>query len=383
MPLPKLKFASKQEETLWEHLWHRISAAPSAEEPKPFYVRVSTARGFSFLPLDGAAPLLSSGERQLAQKTSRIPPAWRNVIITPNNEKYIGRGVHTQKKDGSVHLVHSYQPSRLQYRSAKKHCDLLYFAREVHGIESACHHKLQELESQRQLESKEAIICTVVLVLIDCAFRIGSQRPSKRDANRGIFYITREHVQLRTHDEVAIAFRGKWGKDNQCTLHDKLLARVFAQLLSNAKGHAFVFQNAKTASASPSDVRSFLKDYARKHNIGAEHHEIFSPKSFRNVAVHVRLFHDVRPWIMKKQPVEKRAELIRAAIRANAALAFHSAKVQTDHYLNAGILKILINHDPRIDRIFEENDDMLNVYVALLELLCGKTGANRAARGGA
>ena len=241
-----LHFHSEKEAAAWERLWERISAAGAEEEPGPFYVRVSAKKGRGgFEPLGDAKPLSPSAHRRLAEAAAPIPAAWSNVILSPSNPKVFGRGVHTEGKSNSVRTVFYYKPAFRTARNEKKHCDLLYFAEQVDKIEHTCLDTLRHLQKnhkENELWSKEAIVATVVLLLINCAFRIGSRAPTDATANRGIFYISPEHVHVRANRSVEIAFRGKWGKENECTLDNELLVRIFRRLLPGVSKHGFVFK---------------------------------------------------------------------------------------------------------------------------------------------
>jgi hypothetical protein len=211
---------------------------------------------------------------------------------------------------------------------------------------------------------KETIVALVVLLIIQCAFRIGSKKPSSSQGNRGIFYITREHLEVH-RDHVSIDFIGKWNKRNECQLEDHEVATLLDRFLKRVKDkHAFIFKNKTLPAASPADVRAFLKKHAPK---GKE--SIFSPKSFRNVVIHTRLFHRIRKWVRRDMEKPERLRRLNAAIEENAIFAYHSASMQKRSYLNPDIVDLIVEGDKQTRKIFA-NKDALEVYVELLERVC-------------
>jgi DNA topoisomerase IB len=293
-----------------------------------------------------------------------VPPAWKDVTISPDDKKYIAHGRHTDKM-GNVVGVTKYTKEHSIGRNRAKHCALEDFAKKMEEMEEESRDVVESALKKDGL-TKKAIVALVVLLIIQCAFRIGSNKPSSQEDNRGIFYIEKRHVKIR-RNHVSINFVGKWSKPNQCDLEDHDVAVLLGRFLKRSNGkHAFVFKNRAIPAASPVDIRAYIKSYAPK---GKEY--IFSPKSFRNVVIHTRLFNKIQNWARSSamSPSDRRRSL-NAAIKENATLAYHSAAMQRSSYLNPDILDLIIEGDAKTRKIFARSDDMLDVYVKLLERVC-------------
>ena len=321
-------------------------------------------RTLSGRTLDRTKPSDASVYAELEKRTDLPFPAWTDVWVTPDDPKYAGWGRH------EGHLVRKYTTTHERKQNDTKHCEMLPFAAAVPRIVKRCRKIVREASraSHKPL-TKQAKLAAILLLVFECAFRIGSKRPTPGfDSPRGISYITPEHLRININDkEVDVSFTGKWTKANTCAFRDPDLSVLLHRLLDDVGEHEFVFSHAGSPRVRYADVLEFLKSFAPSPKAAS----IFTPKSLRIVFVHTRLFQDIADWVSQSDlPKGKRSRLLKEAVKRNAQRAFHTATVQRKFYLNPVIYKWIEEGNPHVFRAFDESVNSAQAYVRLLREAC-------------
>ena len=171
--------------------------------------------------------------KKLKKIAASIPPAWTDVVMAPADPKYMAKGMHIDKQTGQKIAVTKYTKKYSELRNKNKHCALKEFAKKMEVMEEECRKNVKQAKKNNTI-TKQTIISVVILLIIQCAFRIGSKKPKGDDGNRGIFYIKDNHVKIEK-DKVSIKFTGKWSKINQCQLDDRDVADLLNRFLHSSK----------------------------------------------------------------------------------------------------------------------------------------------------
>jgi DNA topoisomerase I len=150
-----------------------------------------------------------------------IPPAWREVWISPNPRARIqATGI-----DAAGRKQYRYHAS---YRAAQERAKfeaLLDFARALPGFRSRAARHLRAGPYEREWS------CALAVGLINKAwFRVGSDRHMRRSRTYGITTLTKRHVTV-TGDEIEFCFRAKNRKLVRRTIRDAKLATGVGELL--------------------------------------------------------------------------------------------------------------------------------------------------------
>jgi DNA topoisomerase I len=195
----------------------------------------------------------------------RIPPAWRNVRISPRpSAKLQATGYD---KAGRKQYLYSAE-YRAQQEQAK-YDKLLRFGERLADIRAA-----MSADMDRDALDRERV-CAVALRLINLGwFRPGSERSAKESRTYGITTLRKGHVDVRGN-RVRLDFRGKAKVRVRSVLVDRELADEIKELTALPGGsRLFRFQNGEGKLANLTERH--LNDYVQAH-MGEE----FTVKDFR------------------------------------------------------------------------------------------------------
>ncbi len=162
-----------------------------------------------------------------------IPPAWREVWISPNPRARIqATGI-----DAAGRKQYRYHESFRAAQERAKFEELLDFAKALPGLRSRSARHLRTGPYEREWA------CALAVGLINKAwFRVGSDRHTQRSRTYGITTLTKRHVTV-TGDEVEFLFRAKNRRLVRRTISNAKLAGGVAELLELPYGsRLFRFQ---------------------------------------------------------------------------------------------------------------------------------------------
>jgi DNA topoisomerase-1 len=192
-----------------------------------------------------------------------IPPAWRDVWISPNvNAKLQATGV-----DAAGRKQYLYHADFRAQRESEKFDSLIRFAEKLPFVRAAMAEdlKLEPNDPRR--------VCAVALRLINLAwFRVGSDRYAKASRTYGVTTLRKSHVQVRGK-RVSFRFEAKGRIRVRTAFVDEELAASIRDLLATPGARLFRYE-LDGRLTNLSDRR--LNDYIKEH-MGDE----FSGKDFR------------------------------------------------------------------------------------------------------
>ena len=150
-----------------------------------------------------------------------IPPAWRDVWISPSP----GAKLQATGVDAAGRRQYLYHPAYRAAREQEKFDRLVRFGELLPGLR-----KRMALDVDRG-PYEHAWTCAIAVALVNRGwFRVGSDRYARTGRTYGITTLTKRHVTVRK-DRIAFRFRGKHGARVRTTLVDAELADAVRALL--------------------------------------------------------------------------------------------------------------------------------------------------------
>lgn len=151
----------------------------------------------------------------------RIPPAWRDVWISPRPEAKL----QATGRDAAGRRQYLYHPEFRAAQEREKFESLVRFGERLPSLREAMseHMELEELEPERA--------CAVAVRLINLGwFRVGSDRSARRARTYGITTLRKRHVGVRGRT-ITFRFPGKGRARVRRSIADEELADEVRRLL--------------------------------------------------------------------------------------------------------------------------------------------------------
>jgi DNA topoisomerase-1 len=229
--------------------------------PRRGWRREGARRPFQYL--DARGERIRDAETIERLDRLAIPPAWRDVWISPNP----GAKLQATGIDAAGRKQYLYHPDFRAHQEAAKFEKLIRFAERLPDIRMAMgeHITLEPFDPLR--------VCAIAVRLINLAwFRVGGDRYAKSSRTYGVTTLTKDHVEVRGKG-VTFRFQAKHGVQVRTALVDAELADAIAEL-KRAPGRRLFRFEADGALCNLTDRR--LNEYIKEF-MGAE----FSGKDFR------------------------------------------------------------------------------------------------------
>jgi DNA topoisomerase IB len=183
----------------------------------PGWSRVHHGRGYRYLDLDGSPLGPAEVERV---KALVIPPAWRNVWISPYPNAHL-QAVGTDEAGRRQYLYH---PVWRAKRDAAKFDRVLEMATKLPDVRARIRTDL----SAESVSRETALAAAVRLVDLGC-FRLGADSYTEQNGSYGLTTLERRHVS-RKGDGHVFSFVGKSGVDHEICLTDPQLCQVIDRM---------------------------------------------------------------------------------------------------------------------------------------------------------
>ena len=194
----------------------------------------------------------------------RIPPAWKDVWISPNPRASL-QATGTDKAGRRQYLYH---PEYRARREQAKYDKLVRFAERLPELRRA----MSEHAADDGLSFER--VCSLAVRLVNIGwFRVGGDRYARRSRTFGITTLRKRHVTVRG-SRITFRFRAKHGVQVHTAIVDADLAAAMRELLA-LPGESRVFRYERDGEIYALTARK-LNDYVREH-LGDE----FTAKDFR------------------------------------------------------------------------------------------------------
>ena len=223
--------------------------------------RVGSRRHFRYL--DSRGDRITDDARIERVEALRIPPAWKDVWISPNpRAKLQATGV-----DSAGRRQYLYHPEFRAAQEQAKYDRLVRFAERLPEIRLAMAEDMErdELDLER--------VCAIAVRLVNLGwFRVGSDRYARTSRTFGLTTLTKRHVRVRG-ERVTFSFRAKHRSMIRRTIVDTELAGAVRTLLALDGARVFRFER---DGELVNLTGAHLNDYIGRH-MGDE----FTIKDFR------------------------------------------------------------------------------------------------------
>lgn len=184
---------------------------------QPGWTRRRSGRGFVYLDEHGER--LGDEDAQRV-KDLVIPPAWKNVWVTPYDNGHL-QAVGTDDAGRRQYLYH---PAWRERRDAEKFDRMLAFG---HGLAKARELVVTDL-GREGMPLERA--CAVAVRLLDLGyFRIGNDVYADTNGSFGLTTLERRHVR-RHQDRLIFTFTGKSGVDHRIEIDDAVVIETLAAM---------------------------------------------------------------------------------------------------------------------------------------------------------
>lgn len=193
-----------------------------------------------------------------------IPPAWREVWISPNPRARI----QATGFDAAGRKQYRYHASYRAAQDRAKFDQLLDFAKALPDLRATTSRHLRNGAGERDWA------CALAVGLVNKAwFRVGSDRHTRRSRTYGVTTLTKRHASVEG-DEVQFCFRAKNRRLVRRTVRNATLARGVARLLDLPGGRRlFRYErDGELVALTGPDLNEYLAE-----NMG----EGFTAKDFR------------------------------------------------------------------------------------------------------
>lgn len=216
----------------------------------PGISRHRAGRGFFYRGPDGQR--LVNAARLVWIRKLAVPPAWRNVWISPfENGHLLATG-----RDAKGRKQYRYHPVWRALREKAKFEHMLGFARALPVIRSAVDADLV----QRGLGQRR-VLALVVRLLEVTLVRVGNDEYARTNRTFGLTTLRGRHLKVEG-ERLRFVFRGKGGKQHRISLRSRRLATLVRRLqeLPGQEVFRYVDEDGGLQTIDSSDVNDYLRE---------------------------------------------------------------------------------------------------------------------------
>lgn len=227
----------------------------------------------SFYYINEAGERVKDKETLARIKSLVIPPAWRDVWISPYPDSHLqvtGFDVKNRKQ-------YRYHPGWNKIRSETKFSRMRAFANVLPEIRKHVDKQLSHNEI-----TKEKVIATVIRLMEKAYIRIGNSEYMKKNGSYGLTTLRDRHVQI-SGSRIRFSFKGKKGVLHDIELMDRRMANIVKKCKDIPGQHLFQYFDAEgnRHAIESGDINQYI------HAICGEE---FTAKDFRTWAGTLKAF---------------------------------------------------------------------------------------------
>ncbi len=181
-----------------------------------------------------------------------IPPAWKNVWISPHKNGHI----LATGRDSKGRKQYRYHPRWNKITSEEKFGMLYKFGKALPQIREVTESHLREHNL-----SRTRVLATIVRLLEKTLIRIGNAEYAEANESYGLTTLQDNHAHVKG-DKVTFEFVGKSGKEHEITLADKRLAKIVKQCRDIPGYDLFQYydENGEHKTIGSADVNAYLME---------------------------------------------------------------------------------------------------------------------------
>ena len=286
----------------------------------PGWKRVRHGRGHRYFDVDGS-PLPAEDVAQV--KALAIPPAWRDVWISPYPNAHL-LAVGTDEAGRRQYLYH---PAWREKRDELKFDRVIEMAAKLPSVRRRVRADL----ARDGLVREAALAAAVRMVDLGC-FRLGADSYTEQNGSYGLTTLERRHVR-HTAEGCVFSFVGKSGIDHEITLADPQLCKVLHVMTGRRDPAARLLslkENRRWVPLQPADINEHIREL-----FGLE----VTAKDFRtwHATVHVAQELGTAKPVTSKTA---RTKTVRAAIVSASELLGNTPTVCRSSYVDPRVIDL-------------------------------------------
>lgn len=183
-------------------------------DSQPGILRKKQGRGFTFMDKDNQK---LSNESHIARiGTLVIPPAWKNVWISPKTNSYL-QATGIDEKGRKQYLYHA---KWSEYSQKIKYDELLKFGFHLPKLRERYEKDLRE-----KIWSKSKVLALATALLDELYLRVGNKQYTQTNKTHGLTTLRRKHLK-EDGKNLLINYTAKSGKERSVSLTNKRLIKL-------------------------------------------------------------------------------------------------------------------------------------------------------------
>ena len=304
-----------------------IDSATAAEEAglryvsddQPGYTRKTRGKDFEYF--DTEKRPIRDEQRLLRIKRLAIPPAWKDVWISPSPNGHIqatGRDARRRKQ-------YRYHDRWREVRDENKYERVAFFAKALPKIR-----RRVSRDMNRPGLPREKVLAAVVQLLERTLIRVGNEEYARANDSFGLTTMRDRHVRVKGA-KLRFRFRGKSGRHHEVDYTDSRMARIISKLqdLPGQELFQYIDDAGEIRDVTSQDVNEYLR---------ALTDDDFTAKDFRTWAGTVLAA--VALHAQEKFETQKQAKAnVRDAITAVAKILGNTPAICRKCYVHPAILE--------------------------------------------
>ena len=223
--------------------------------------------GHGFVYIDARGRTIKGSQTLLRIQSLAIPPAYRDVWISPNPRGHI----QAVGRDDRGRKQYRYHEKWREVRDDNKYARMMDFAKALPGIRKtiAKHLRLHGLP-------REKVLAAVVRFMEATLIRVGNDEYARNNNSFGLTTLRDRHARIG-RGKVRLEFRGKSGVEHEFEVEDPRLAQIAKQCQDLPGQELFQYrdENGKVCDVGSADVNNYLREIS-----GSD----FTAKDFRTWA---------------------------------------------------------------------------------------------------
>jgi DNA topoisomerase I len=217
----------------------------------PGIARSVKGNGFSYRGPNGESV---AGEHLARIKSLVIPPAWREVWISP----FANGHIQANGRDARGRKQYRYHDQWRIIRDRHKFEHTVEFARLLPNIRARVAKDMKLPGTPR-----EKVLATIVRLLDKTLIRVGNAEYARENRSYGLTTLKARHLSVNGA-ELRFEFKGKSGKTWRLPLKDRRIARIIGKLQELPGQHLFKYLDGDgtVTSVDSADVNAYLREVA-------------------------------------------------------------------------------------------------------------------------
>lgn len=187
-------------------------------------------------------------------KDLKIPPAYSNVTIV-NGKKIIAYGYDSKNRKQVI-----YNPNYIKKQNNIKFNKINSLTKHYSKLKTRLNKDVSSLEN-----NKNKLIAIIILLIINCGFRIGNKKYEKENNSYGITTLKKKHFKVE-NDKLIIDFIGKKNVRNVSICNNEIIKKFFLSLIDKLNEEDYIFKY-NDVCITACDVNKYLELFSKKYNM--------------------------------------------------------------------------------------------------------------------